>query len=271
MIITPHPYGRLANRLVLAAHWIAHVEEYGEEYLHLCFADYARFFEGTKLNAFVFYQSTRYFPHKRTSLVDFVNIINSHDRMNLQYDLFDPDFIRCQERTRLLFTLGWGFRDFPALAKHRDKIVPIFRPVVKHRDAIARCIDAARNGADHLVGIHMRQADYQKFNGGKWFYPASVYRRIMVEIASQLQGHTRFLICTDGELDAAAFQDLDIVVGTGHPVDDNYELAQCDYLFGPPSTYSTWAAFYGNVPLIHIETADQKIQLPTRKPHGEER
>ena len=271
MIITPHPYGRMANRIALASHWIAQAEEYGESYLHLCFADYARFFEGTCLRAFVFYRSTQYHPHQRTRLVDCVNIVRSHDRKNLQYNLFEPDFLQRQERTRMLFTLGWGFRNDPALQKHRDKIIPIFRPVVKYRDAVARCIDAARDGADHLVGIHMRQADYQKFNGGKWLYPASVYRRIMVDISSQLRGHTRFLVCTDGKLDIGAFQGLDIILGTGHPVEDNYELAQCDYIFGPPSTYSTWAAFYGNVPMIHIQTSDQDIQLPTRIPYGEER
>jgi hypothetical protein len=44
---------------------------------------------------------------------------------------------------------------------------------------------------------------------------------------------------------------------------DLYSLARCDYVFGPPSTYSQWASFYGNKPLLHVFDRDSQL-LPER-------
>ena len=48
-----------------------------------------------------------------------------------------------------------------------------------------------------------------------------------------------------------------------------YSLAECDYIVGPPSTFSTWASFYGNVPIYRItdpsaefSIADFKVLIP---------
>jgi hypothetical protein len=41
----------------------------------------------------------------------------------------------------------------------------------------------------------------------------------------------------------------------GSAVEDLYSLARCDYLLGPPSTFSLWASFYGNVPLHQMASA----------------
>jgi len=36
-------------------------------------------------------------------------------------------------------------------------------------------------------------------------------------------------------------------------VEDLYALAECDYIIGPPSTYTLWASFYGDTPLWFME------------------
>lgn len=40
-----------------------------------------------------------------------------------------------------------------------------------------------------------------------------------------------------------------------------YLLARCDYIIDPPSTYTMWASFYGNVPLYMITDPTQSILL----------
>jgi hypothetical protein len=42
---------------------------------------------------------------------------------------------------------------------------------------------------------------------------------------------------------------MEYLAGTGHLIEDLYSLAQCDFLAGPPSTFTLWASFYGKVPL----------------------
>ena len=69
----------------------------------------------------------------------------------------------------------------------------------------------------------------------------------------------RPLVCSNASPPASAFAGCDVSAGIGHLVEDLYALARCDYLVGPPSTYTAWASFYGQVPLCHLETAEQQL------------
>ena len=62
-----------------------------------------------------------------------------------------------------------------------------------------------------------------------------------------------FLICSDEPQHGGDFARMNVHFGTGHAIEDLYALARCDYLIGPPSTFSAWASFYGKVPLYFIE------------------
>ena len=44
-------------------------------------------------------------------------------------------------------------------------------------------------------------------------------------------------------------------------IEDLYALSICDYILGPPSTFSMWASFYGGVPLRFIKHSNDKIFL----------
>ena len=61
-----------------------------------------------------------------------------------------------------------------------------------------------------------------------------------------------FLLTSDEPIDQADYSGFQTVVGTGGPIGDLYGLSKCDYIIGPPSTFSTWAAFYGQVPLSRL-------------------
>lgn len=261
MIITPHPFGRMANRLVLASNWIAHVEETADRYLHLRFAEYARYFEGTKGGLVLQYGSSRYTPRRYRKNFGVLNIRHL-DASSTAKQLDSQEFARLQASAKYLFAIGWDFRTSEEVMKrHRGNVVAFFKPVARHIGNIERCIEAARTGADHLIGIHIRQTDYKAFKGGQWFYPQSVFRRIMEEVQAQLPGQCRFLVCSDAPLDMMGFSGLDICKAPGHIVEDCYSLARCDFILGPPSTYSLWASFYGQVPLLRITAPDQTVQL----------
>lgn len=38
-------------------------------------------------------------------------------------------------------------------------------------------------------------------------------------------------------------------------------MSQCDYLIGPPSTFTGWASYIGNVPLKYIESKNIDFTL----------
>jgi hypothetical protein len=132
----------------------------------------------------------------------------------------------------------------------------------RYADGVKRVVAQARRGADHLVGIHIRQTDYKNYLNGKYYFTLEAYRRVMDDIQSQLSGHTRFLVCSDAPIDRALFKEQDLVFSSGHPVEDNYALAACDFIAGPPSSYSAWASFYGQTPLFHIQEAPPSEGVP---------
>lgn len=262
MIVVPFPYGRLCNRLVLAASFIAFAEEFGIPFIHLAFADYSRFFEKTRLTPFLVFN-----PGHRTRKpargFSVLSVFKSHDAANQCFMLDDPStgFIRLATTKRMVFALGWSFRAHALTQKHHAVIRQFFMPCRSHRMRAEMTLAKARQNVDQLVGIHMRQTDYKTFAEGRYFFSHRTYRNVMEKIASLLPGKTGFLVCSDAPIPFDQFPGLLIIPGTGHPIEDNYALASCDYIAGPPSTFSHWASYFGKVPLYFIETGNAEPEL----------
>ena len=70
-----------------------------------------------------------------------------------------------------------------------------------------------------------------------------------------------FLVCSDEIRNEREFPGLTVGFGPGSPLGDLCALAKCDYIFGPLSTFSQWASFYGNKPLFHLEDRDARLEL----------
>jgi hypothetical protein len=84
----------------------------------------------------------------------------------------------------------------------------------------------------------------------------------MREMVAQFPAYrVAFLVCSDEPRSAAEFPGLTIGFGTPSPVADLYALAKCDYIIGPPSTFSQWASFYGSKPLFQLRGDDARIKL----------
>ncbi len=97
---------------------------------------------------------------------------------------------------------------------------------------------------------------------GKYFYEIDEYVKLM-QAAERLFpfGKVCFLICSNADLRAEDFADFNFTFGTNHFVEDMYSFARCDYLIGPPSTYTMWASYYGKVPLYMIEDVNAPIEF----------
>ena len=124
---------------------------------------------------------------------------------------------------------------------------------------LARC----RRTAQVLVGIHVRRGDYATFANGRYYYDLPTYARQLAALLPQFPAGVRveFLMCSDEALDMSHFAGLPVHRPTGHFVEDLYALAGCDYVLGPPSSFSLWASFAGQVPLCHLHSASQAVAL----------
>jgi hypothetical protein len=161
-----------------------------------------------------------------------------------------------------LFTQNYVFRQHRWCARHADFIRRVFTPLPIHQQTSATVVSRARAQAAVLVGVHIRHGDYQQHLGGRFFFPFTAYADLMRRMVALLAPRSvSFLVCSNAALPREVFADLTVQTGPGHPVADMTALAACDYILGPPSSFSAWAAFTGQRPLLVVEDAQQPFTL----------
>jgi hypothetical protein len=83
----------------------------------------------------------------------------------------------------------------------------------------------------------------------------------MQEFAAQFPGRkVAFFVCSDEPRSADEFPGLAVGLGAGSPLGDLCALARCNYIFGPQSTFTQWASFYGNKPLLLLQDASDRVE-----------
>lgn len=294
MLVIARNYGQLGNRLFLYAHLIAATRHWGITMSNPCFAEYADFFQGTCDDLWCRYptQPTRSAPSRRRRkmmakaanwlarlaavfektcckmgvsqrFARSVRLRGSAESLDLQSPTLGWEL----QRYDYWFAQGWLFRSDVLVDRHADAIRAHFRLIPRHAEAVERLGRELRRDSDVVVGIHIRGGDYATFHNGKYFYTLEQYLDAMRAIAQQIP-HLRvvFLVCSNTPLCAADFPGLRVIFGPGPMVEDMYGLAVTDLIVGPPSTFSGWAAFYGNVPLAVLETATTEVSIAQHLP-----
>ena len=161
-----------------------------------------------------------------------------------------------------LVLCGWRFRDHENFDKYAADIRSYFKPIKPIQQNVMRLIEHCRRECDVLVGVHIRRGDYREFRGGIYHHEDSEYLAAMQKIQQLIPDKTVvFLICSNEPVAEEAFHGCPYRLGTNHLVEDLYALAECDYLIGPPSTFSQWASFYGQVPLYQMASSKELKSL----------
>jgi hypothetical protein len=280
--------GRLANRLVIFTNLAAFAEEYGCRLDNFTFHTYAEHFENLRQNFYC-----RYPLPRRRSVCDVIaplgwalrqtrlcyHVVRYSARWNERFGLFgkfaatvtdkrstvqlEGDEIMGQAaQSRVLLFYGYSYRAPELVQRHADKIRAFFRPLKSIEEAAQQAVAELRRQADVVVGVHIRHGDYQQWLGGRYYYSVEKYAAWMRETVAALPGkRVAFMVASDGKRSVEEFPGLTVGFAPGSPVADIFALSGCDYLFGPPSTFSQWASFYGGRPIVFLRSHDAKIQL----------
>jgi hypothetical protein len=171
------------------------------------------------------------------------------------------EFQKEVKRNKVIFLFGRFYRDYENFEKHQAAIRNYFTPRVDVVKNVADLISKARQGADLLIGVHIRRGDYKEFAGGKYYYDQQAYYDKMKEILVENHRKIHFIICSNEAINVSIFEGLTFFQGTGQLVEDMYALAGCDFIMGPPSTFTRWASFYGRKPIYAIEDINDKADL----------
>jgi glycosyl transferase family 11 len=176
--------------------------------------------------------------------------------------LDEPEYQKKICPARIVFVYG-GWLHTPSLVKkHGDKIRAYFRPVEMFEAASCAAIEPLRREADIVIGVHIRQGDYRRWKGGRYFFTVERYAAWMRELAAQFPDRkVSFFVCSDEPRTAGEFPGLTVGLGTRSPISDLYALARCDYILGTKSTFSQWASFYGEKPLLQVSDTSEPAKL----------
>jgi hypothetical protein len=283
MVIIASKEGQLANRILLASSFLVNAQAHNYRVLHFYFDDYYQFFsESLDRNK----TAIKFLGKKKTWLVSFLQgfttillksllklritrlpffeIIkyDGYEQDAIPFDLNDQKFLK-KAKTKLLLLSGWLFRDTENQKIYRELLLNTWRPNKNFRISIECYYDRYKKDHDILVGVHMRRGDYKKFEGGKWFYsPEQYFDKINQLLSLKMFDGKKmaFVICSDEKVVSfPAHQNISVFYEERHFVEDLYLLAKCDFIIGPPSTFSIWASYYGAVPLYMIKDAGIKI------------
>jgi hypothetical protein len=164
----------------------------------------------------------------------------------------------------LVFVRGWYFRDYLDFDQHADEIRNYFRPRKSYILAAEQICMQVRQSADLLIGLHIRRSDYRHWNNGKYYFEDPVYVELIERVIDQFpQKKIKFIIASDEALNLNNYSRVidHIVWEKRIHVVDLMVLALCDYIVGPPSTFSKWSSFYGRVPLLTIEQPGGIVEM----------
>jgi hypothetical protein len=278
MVIITDKVGQLGNRLFEFSYVIANAIENDYRVINHNFDDYEEYFEATANSKFDGYKISTRFKIGNTSLnklfLKIQSVLNNRDLLEsnwhkvehisneageggggISLNMNTNEFVS-NAKNKIVFLSGAWYDDNDNFAKHAKLIRKYFTPKAFYQTKVLEKINSIRKENYILAGIHIRKGDYANFLDGEYYFENDVYVTKMQEIEEIFakQGRkVQFLICSNEKTEVNDFSKFDATISTDHFIVDLYSLAQCDYIIGPPSTFSRWASFYGQVPLLAID------------------
>jgi hypothetical protein len=156
-------------------------------------------------------------------------------------------------RSKYNFISGWLYRGEENMAKHKNAIRAMFALSDSNQEQLNAYLEKNLSSSAMNVGVHIRQGDYETFEGGKYFFEFKEYRDYMKRVkAFFTEKEVHFLVCSNADVDVSIFEGLDVSIGRGRAVVDMYALSACDLVIGPPSTFTMWGNFMTGVSLIQL-------------------
>ena len=276
--------GRLGNRLFQSAHFMGNALTQGYRLLNPSLGEYAHLFEGSARDPLcgfpypwkqvepefaaqcrdMLYQSIHLlglsvsrFPIPGVSSIDIRHLDESE---NEGFEMGGEAFGKLLESSNILFPMGWKFSDHDGIRRQREEIIRYLRPIQSVRKSAESVVSRARESGHQVIGVHIRQEDYRFWKGGVHYYETSQYVRWMRRCEEFSPGvKLVFVVCASNDLNPLEFSGINVVMGPGSPLGDLHALSLCDQIMGPPSTFSMWASYYGNVPLLPLLNKNQEI------------
>lgn len=278
-LILIKPNGNHSNRLLQNLHFEVFCKEYNIEYHNPTLADIAKYYANPcSTNTNKFYKTLqidllgRIFHHSKIIKKVFSVVWLASKVSHLKFIRFDKkeDPIVCKsrllkafEKNEVVYVGGWRFRIPDLVEKYQAEITKKYslKPTFIENNTFIKKINDLKSDNFILVGIHIRRGDYKKWKGGKYYYEDVVYKEKMSQISEKLtkQGKDKlaFILFSNESLNFEESENM--LISNESWYIDHHIMSNCDYLIGPPSTFTLWASYIGKTKLAYIYSREENL------------
>lgn len=246
--------GQMCNNILQYGHVYAWGREHGRKTMSMRFAYKYQYFRicETRYHWFITYMLAKFAAYIR--LIPVVSFNDKGENTTKKEQIMGSALNVMVE--------GWEVRFYDLFLKYKDEIIKLFAFKEEIRRKIERILSETASENPLKLGIHIRRGDYKTWYGGKYFFDDDTYiDYIRSFINNHKDRNVSIYICgNDPRLDKAHYRErlkgLEIVFPAGNPGEDLCLLSKCDYLIGPPSTFTLVASMYHDTPLCWMERKD---------------
>lgn len=248
-ILFVHDKGQMCNNIIQYGHVYAWAREH-----HVC-AISLRF-----SYKYQYFQICHTFWHNFLTHLLVKSLAKMHIIPTVDFDLLESQAAKEEALTQhpVMAVTGWRIRFYDLFAKYRSDIVRLFTfdaPVEKH---VEHLLAKWRQDEDNvLLGVHIRRGDYNRLLNGRYYFDDATFANAIQQFKDQMSHkHLVVIVCGNVKMPKRFLRmqlpAVDFVFPEGNPAEDLCALSHCDYLIGPPSSYSLVASMYHDVPLHFI-------------------
>jgi Glycosyl transferase family 11 len=183
-------------------------------------------------------------------------------------DLATSESFAMLNDAKTTFLSGWSICDWKLVEKHQKAIRLNLQINHKYTSIGNSFISEIRKKYDLLIGVMVRQGDYKTWRNGQYYFSTQEYAVVidhMAEVFSH-RGRIGFVVASDESQNLDCFNNKNVYFttgiagGKGHYLESLFQLSLCDAVLSPPSSFSMWATFIGEIPLIPFLQANQIIK-----------
>lgn len=162
---------------------------------------------------------------------------------------------------------GWGVRYYDLFLKYKHEILELFEFKKDIREKISRLMATTSDEDTIKIGVHIRRGDYQTFFNGIYFFYDYAFVRYIRKTMELFPGKKfSIYICgNDPSLNKEYYHkrlpEAKVVFPNGNPGEDLCTLSECDFVIGPPSSFSLVATMYGKARLLWMTSDESDVTL----------
>ena len=146
---------------------------------------------------------------------------------------------------------GWNIRYYDLFEKYKSEIQELFEFKKNIRKNVETLLKSSTLDDAVTIGVHIRRGDYKTIFNGRYYFEDSTYIDYIKQTVDLFAGKkvTVYICSNDPSLDKNRYREAiptcEVCFPNGNAAEDLCLLSSCDYIIGPPSSYSLVAAMYG--------------------------